>query len=39
MKKIKYLSIAVFALMVGLVSTGAIAGESTTMTKGVIVGD
>jgi len=39
MRKIKYLSFAVFALLVGLVSNAAIVGESTTMAKGVIVGD
>jgi len=39
MRTIKYTSIAVFALLAALVSNGAISGESTTMTKGVIVGD
>jgi hypothetical protein len=39
MSKIKHLSVAAFTLLVGMVSNGAIAGESRAMTKGVIVGD
>jgi hypothetical protein len=39
MRNLKYLGIAVFALLVGLFSNGAIVEESTTLSKGVIVGD
>lgn len=43
MKKKKYLRIAngftLFARLLGLVGDGVVTGDSTTLSKGVIVGD